>query len=120
MSKRKKFEQPFNRRIPPLFLKGGLLDKSRELGARIRFLVEMPEEHANYRQWQHLYEAARAELADICFLEERCATYAEQSQLDWVREAGHRLWLVDVQRPRCNLNSYIAELERKLKDKPVS
>lgn len=120
MPKRKQYDQPFNRLIPPLFSKGGLLDKARELGPRIRFLVEMPENHSSARQWESLYLSARAELAEICYLEERVASYAEQSQLDWLAKAGHRLWLVDTERPRCNLNSYVAELERKLKGKQRS
>lgn len=115
MSKKKNFDQPFNRRIPPLFLPGGLLDKVKEIGPRVRFMVEMPEGHSTLRQWLNVYESARRELAEIVFLEERCATYAELSQLDWLKQAGHRLWMKDERRPLCNLNAYVRDIERRLK-----
>jgi hypothetical protein len=115
-TKRKQFDQPFNSRIPPLFSPGGLLDKTRELGAKVRFMVEMPEDHFNHRYWLNVYNSAMTELALICFLQQRCASYAEMSQLDWLAESGHRLWTADAEAPRCNLNAYIAELERRVQD----
>jgi hypothetical protein len=115
MAKKIKHSEPFNTRIPPLFLRGGILDKVKDIGARIRFMVEMPEGHFSGRIWLNLYESSRRELMDICYLEQRCASFGELSQLEWLKTAGHRLWFADVERPRCNLNIYIEKIERELK-----
>lgn len=115
MSRRIKYDQPLNRKIPPLFQRGGLLYKARELGAKIGFIVEMPEDHFTTRAWLNLYESARRELMDICFLEQRCASYAELSQIDWLKQAGHRLWFKDAKYPRCDMNHYIEKIEGELR-----
>jgi hypothetical protein len=113
---RKKYEQPFNRKIPPLFQKGGLIYKQRQIGAKIALMVEMPEENFTARDWRSVYEGAKRELMDICFLENRCASYAELSQLDWLSEAGHKLWWLDEFRPPCNLNHQLEKLRKEIDD----
>lgn len=111
---RRKYDSPFNPRIPPLFSKGGPLYKARNLGAKIAFMVEMPADHFSLRQWRSLHDSARTELALLCFLEQRCATYSEMSQLDWLHEAGHKLYLTDSERPRCNTLAQIDELKTRI------
>jgi hypothetical protein len=78
-------------------------------------MVSMPETHFSARDWMAAYESAKRELADICFAEQRCASYAEMSQLEWLRESGHCLWQKDKDYPRCSLNAYIAGLESDIK-----
>jgi hypothetical protein len=114
---RKVYAEPFNRNIPPLFSKGGILYKQQDIGTRIGFMVEMPEEHFTYAAWSSLHRVARRELADFVFIERRTASDAELSQLDWLLEAGHKHWWADKEYPRCNLNRYIEQLEKKIKEK---
>ena len=115
--KRKDFDQPFNSRIPPMFRKGGLLHKYKqhEIGARLAVMVEMPEEHSSVRIWRGLYTLARRAMEELCFMERRTPTWAELSQLEWLQEAGHQLWMEDKVRRRTSL-AYIEELEKQIKE----
>jgi hypothetical protein len=122
VTQRKDYVYAFNRKLPPLFKKGGLLDRQRpgsplHIGAKVRFMVEMSEDHFPSKEWNGVYRSARQELMEVCFVLQRPATRAELSQLNWLAESGHAIWFADKSDPRCDVYAYIEQLEAKLKEK---
>jgi hypothetical protein len=121
MSHTRAYVFAFNKRLPPLFKKGGLLDRQRpgspvHIGAKVRFMVEMPEGHFPAKEWLGVYRSARQELMELVFMLNRSATKAELSQLEWLRESGHSPWTADKENPRCDLYNYIEQLEARVKE----
>lgn len=93
---RSKLAVDFNPRIPPLFLKGGLLhgvktNRGDLVGPQIEFLLQM-EEQADKRYWESLYWTSWKAMAVAVFAERRAATKGEWSQLEWLRKAAHGEW----------------------------
>jgi hypothetical protein len=109
---RANYTQPFVRTIPPLFQPGGLCYTPANLGARIAFMVNMPQEQISVRMWQACYDSAVRALADAIFYQERGPTAAELTQLDWLKHSGHFVYAKDERPPRMNWEKLILDLER--------
>lgn len=112
----KQHDYPFNNSLPPLFKQGGLLYSYKNLGAKVACAVAMPAGNFPHRDWLRWYNQANIELALCCMAQVRCATEAERSQLEWLRQDGHYPWTEDREPPPQNLNRLLADLRREIRE----